>query len=100
MSTKGSERNIKSKQSYSGSSRQGDSVVEPQKVEPPKPKEEKKVVPIKKVKKAIVEKGNFIKTKQMTFGHDKKLAPSVIQDIDQRMWMKPGAITNYEESSH
>lgn len=60
------------------------------------------MVPIKQPKKkeSLGEKGNFIKTKQMTFGHDKKLAPSAIQDMDQRMWMKPGAITAYDDQSH
>jgi hypothetical protein len=101
VSIKGSERNPKSKQSvYSGSS-QRESDMAAKKVEPPKPKEEKKIVPIKlKVNKETTEKGNFLKSKQMTFGQDKKLAPSAIQDIDQRMWMKPGANTNYEDSSH
>ena len=53
-----------------------------------------------KLKKDKFEKGNFLKSKQMTFGQDKKLAPSTIQDIDKRYWMKPGAMLNFDEAGH
>ena len=102
MSTKGSEdgrRGIKSKQSdYSTS--QHDEQVTPKKIEPPQKKEEKKVIQIKKSKQNPMDKGNFVKSKQMTFGQDKKLAPSNIQDADHRMWMKPGGMQGYDDSSH
>jgi len=47
-----------------------------------------------------MDRGNFVKSKQMTFGQDKKLAPSNIYDGDQRMWQKPGAMQGYDDSSH
>ena len=100
MSTKGSDdgRPLKSKQSAYTSSHED--VPSPKKIEPPPKKEEKKVIQIKKTAKVNpMDRGNFVKSKQMTFGQDKKLAPSSIYE-DQRMWQKPGGIHGYDDSSH
>ena len=97
MSTKGSDDggHLKSKQSAYSDSKDDDEPSPQKKIEaPPRKQEEKKVVvPIKKaIKVNPMDRGNFVKSKQMTFGQDKKLAPSNIYDGDQRMWQKPGAM--------
>ena len=103
MSTKGSDdgRPLKSKQSaYSDSQNDTEPAPQKKKIEAPPKQEEKKVIPIKKAKVNQMDRGNFVKSKQMTFGQDKKLAPSNIYDGDQRMWQKPGAMQGYDDSSH